>query len=202
MLNIAQKRPLSPADRQDRASKRQKPEFPISNNHSRSTTLSIPEKYTVAWICALYTEYVAADALLDERHEGPEYVSHNDNNHYTLGKFGRHNVVIAVLPDGEYGIAAALSVAKDITHTFSNIRIGLMVGIAGGAPNLTHEIRLGDIVVSAPRDGKGGVFQYDFGKTVQNREFHPTGFLNQPPKLLRAAVAGLRKKFEGNGHQL
>ena len=46
------------------------------------------------------TEYVAAQTFLDEEHEGPEYVSPNDNNDYTLGKIGKHNVVIAVLPSG------------------------------------------------------------------------------------------------------
>jgi hypothetical protein len=62
--------------------------------------MSNPNDYTVGWICAISTEYVAAQAILDERHEGPEYVSPNDNNDYTLGKVGKHNVVIAVLPDG------------------------------------------------------------------------------------------------------
>jgi hypothetical protein len=75
-------------------------------------------------------------------------------------------IVIAVLPEGEYGISSAASVARDMLHSFPNIRIGLMVGIGGGAPSPKHDIRLGDIVVSAPRDGKGGVFQYDFGKTI------------------------------------
>lgn len=40
--------------------------------------------YTVGWICAISTEHVAAQAFLDEEHEGPEYVSTNDNNDYTL----------------------------------------------------------------------------------------------------------------------
>lgn len=56
-------------------------------------------------------------------------------------------------------------------HTFPNIRIGLMVGIGGGAPSTKHDIRLGDVVVRAPRQGKGGVFQYDFGKTIQDQSF-------------------------------
>jgi len=68
--------------------------------------------------------------------------------------------------DGEYGTDSATSVARDMLHSFPNIRIGLMVGIGGGAPSEKHDIRLGDIVVSSPRDGKGGVFQYDFGKTI------------------------------------
>jgi nucleoside phosphorylase len=161
-----------------------------------------PKDYTVGWICAISMEYVAAQAFLDEKHDGPEYVSPNDNNIYTLGRVGKHKVVIAVLPDGEYGIAAAAGVARDILHSFPNIRVGLMVGIGGGAPSRKHDIRLGDIVVSAPRDGKGGVFQYDFGKTIQDQNFRITGFLNQPPTLLRAAVSDIKAEHEGEGHQL
>jgi hypothetical protein len=65
---------------------------------------------------------------------------------YTLGKVGKHNVVIAVLPDGEYDISSAASVARDMLHGFPNVRIGLMVDIGGGAPSPKHDIRLGDIV--------------------------------------------------------
>ncbi|KAF4495255.1 hypothetical protein FAGAP_8612 [Fusarium agapanthi] len=154
----------------------------------RSPTMSNPQKYTVGWICAIATEYLAAQLFLDEEHEGPEFVSANDTNHYTLGKIGKHNVVIAVLPHGEYGIASAAGVAKDMLHSFPNVRFGLMVGIGGGAPTPEHDIRLGDVVVSASGYGKGGVFQYDFGKAVQGQEFQETGFLNQPPTILRTAV--------------
>ena len=159
-----------------------------------------PKDYTVGWICAVSTEYVAAQAFLDDRHDEPEYVSQNDNNDYTLGQVGKHNVVIAVLPDGEYGTSSAAIVARDMLHSFPNVRIGLMVGIGGGAPSQRHDIRLGDIVVSAPRDRKGGVFQYDFGKTIQDQSFRPAGFLNQPPTVLRAAVSGLKAKYESEGH--
>jgi nucleoside phosphorylase len=164
--------------------------------------MSNPNDFTVGWICALKTEYVAAQSFLDEEHDGPEYLSTNDNNDYTLGKVGKHNVVIAVLPKGEYGISSAAAVARDMLHSFPNVRIGLMVGIGGGAPSRKHDIRLGDIVVSAPHDGKGGVFQYDYGKTIQDQSFQPTGFLNQPPALLLAAVNGLEAQYERKGHRL
>ncbi|PNP52888.1 hypothetical protein THARTR1_06729 [Trichoderma harzianum] len=164
--------------------------------------MSNPEDYTIGWICAISTERVAAEAFLDEKHEGPEDVSTHDNNDYALGKMGRHNVVIAVLPDGEYGAASAAAVARDMLHTFPNIRIGLMVGIGGGAPSAEHDIRLGDIVVSAPRNGKGGVLQYDFGKTMQDQAFQQIGFLDQPPIVLRAAIAGLKAQYEAEGHRL
>lgn len=58
--------------------------------------MSNPNDYTVGWICALSTEYVAAQGFLDDEHEPPEFVSPNDTNDYTLGRLGKHNVVIAV----------------------------------------------------------------------------------------------------------
>lgn len=174
-----------------------------SPTNAYTAKLQLPnEAYTVGWICALSTEYVAARVFLDNEHEGPEHSAQHDNNSYTLGRIGKHNVVIAVLPDGEYGTASAAPVARDMLHSFPNVRIGLMVGIGGGAPSAKHDIRLGDIVVSAPRDGRGGVFQYDFGKTIQDQAFYETGFLAQPPTILRTAVSGIRAQYESDGHQI
>ncbi|KAH7370406.1 hypothetical protein BKA65DRAFT_488367 [Rhexocercosporidium sp. MPI-PUGE-AT-0058] len=95
--------------------------------------MSNPKDYTVGWIYAISTEYIAA-------------------------KVGRHNVVIAVLLDGEYGTTSAAIVARDILHSFPNIKISLIVGISGGTLSLTHDIYFNNIMVSAPRDRKGGVF--------------------------------------------
>ncbi|KAL6812087.1 ankyrin repeat-containing domain protein [Trichoderma sp. SZMC 28015] len=162
--------------------------------------MSNPNDYTVGWICAISTELVAARAFLDEEHDPPNAVSPRDNNIYTLGKMGKHNIVIAALPDGEYGISAAASVARDMLHSFPNVRIGLMVGIGGGVPG-RHDVRLGDVVVSATHNEQAGIFQYDFGKTIQAQEFQNTMFLNQPPALLRSAVGGLKADYESNGHQ-
>lgn len=160
------------------------------------------EDYTVGWICALTTEYVAAQVFLDQEHMPPTFTATHDNNDYTLGRIGEHNVVIAILPGGEYGIASAATVGRDMLHTFPNVRIGLMVGIGGGAPTLKHDIRLGDIVVSEPRDGLAGVFQYDYGKNIQDQPFHETGFLAPPPPILLTATSGLRAKYERYGHSI
>ncbi|KAM0433480.1 hypothetical protein ACHAPT_004360 [Fusarium lateritium] len=168
--------------------------------------MSNPNDYTVGWVCALTCEYVAAQEFLDEEHDPPDSLQPNDSNDYTLGRIGRHKVVVAVLPDGEYGTATAASVATSMLNSFPNIRIGLMVGIGGGAPSPTNDIRLGDIVVSAPREANGvtygGVFEYDFGKTIQDQAFQETRFLNQPPTTLRAAVRGLQAQYARKGHQL
>ncbi|KAJ3496598.1 hypothetical protein NLG97_g2545 [Lecanicillium saksenae] len=154
--------------------------------------------YTVGWICALPEEYVAARAFLDEQHKPAENTQHE----YTLGRLGGHNIVIGVLPDGEYGTASASSIASNMLHAFPNITIGLMVGIAGGAPAPARkrDIRLGDVVVSVPRGGSSGVFQYDFGKTIQEQAFQGTRVLNQPPAILREAVSGIRADHEMSGH--
>ncbi|KXJ88602.1 hypothetical protein Micbo1qcDRAFT_197362 [Microdochium bolleyi] len=169
-----------------------------NNPSTRARTNS--DTYTIGWICALPTEYVAARAFLDEQHDEPDSVAVHDGNNYTLGRMGRHQVAIAVLPDGEYGTTSAAMVARDMLHSFRNIRIGLMVGIGGGAPSGKHDVRLGDVVVSRPQDGYGGVFQYDFGKTIQEKAFQETQFLNAPPTVLRAAVSGLKAQHEMEGH--
>jgi len=115
------------------------------------------EDYTVGWICALSRESVGAQLFPDDHYaDGPEYASQKDNNSYTLGMMGQHNVVIAVLPEGEYGTATAASVARDMVHTFPSVRVGLMVGIGGGAPTEDNEICLGDVVVSLSY-GRNGV---------------------------------------------
>lgn len=101
-----------------------------------------------------------------------------------------------------FRISSAAGVAKDMLHSFPNVRIGLMVGIGGGAPKSKQDIRLGDVVVSASSNGNSAVFQYDFGKAVQGQEFRETGVLNQPPTVLRVAVNGLMTQYKRKGHQI
>lgn len=140
-------------------------------------------------------------AFLEKKHSRPEKLSPNDNNHYTLGEIKGHQVVIAVLPDGKYGTLSAAGLARDMLHSFPNIRFGLMVGIGSGIPT-KHDIRLGDIIVSSPQNGRGGLLQYNLGKELQGQTLHQTGFLNQPPLILRIAVAGLQAQYNKEGHQL
>lgn len=161
--------------------------------------MSDPNIYTVGWICAISTEQIAAAEFLDAEHEPLEDQPPHDSNSYILGSIGKHNVVIAVLPG--YGIASAATVASNLLRTFPNIRVGLLVGIGGGAPSEKHDIRLGDVVVSAPSGGDGGIFQYDFGKTIQEGAFQHTGHLNKPPSVLRTAVATLQTNYRRRGHQ-
>ncbi|KAK4251595.1 hypothetical protein C7999DRAFT_27666 [Corynascus novoguineensis] len=152
------------------------------------------------WLCALPLENAASEAALDSME--PDTVR-SGSSIFTLGKINGHRVIIGCLPDGEYGTAAAASVATDMSREFPSISVNLMVGIAGGAPSLPErDIRLGDVVVSSCSGENGAVFQYDYGKAIQNQAFRNTRSLNQPPLLLRGAVAQVRTKYERNGHQL
>jgi nucleoside phosphorylase len=164
--------------------------------------MSDPKQYTVGWICALPIEHTAARQFLDQEHDSPDVLAASDTNTYTLGEIAGHNVVIAVLPRGEYGLSSASSVATNMLHSFPNIRVGLMVGIGGGAPSPDNDVRLGDIVVSVPKDGTGGVFQFDFGKDIQDQEFRPTAHTNQPPQAALTAISKLESTYESVGHQI
>jgi nucleoside phosphorylase len=119
--------------------------------------------YTIGWICALSTELTAAMAMLDEEHL-PLERHWQDDNTYTLGRIGEHNVVIACLPAGRVGNNPATTVATQMQHSFGAIRFGLVVGVGGGVPSAEHDIRLGDVVVSNPGRYDGGVIQYYPGR--------------------------------------
>ncbi|KAE8371622.1 nucleoside phosphorylase domain-containing protein [Aspergillus bertholletiae] len=156
-----------------------------------ATTKLSHHDYTVAWVCALSLEMTAAKLILKETHE-PLPQPPTDQNAYTLGILEGHNVVIACLPSGVYGTTSATAVIAQMHSTFPSLKFALMVGIAGGVPSPSTDVRLGDVVVSTPSSTSGGVVQYDFGKTLPDRRFQRTSWLNNPPQLLLNAVSQVR----------
>ena len=159
--------------------------------------------YTIGWICALPLESTAAMAMLDEVHETPLVQDRSDHNMYVLGRVGVHNVAIACLPAGRIGTSSAATVATQMMFSFKNIRFGLMVGIGGGVPSSKYDIRLGDVVVSKPCAGNGGVVQYDFGKTVNEGRFIQSAApLNSPPTILLNAISNLEARHRMSGNRL
>src|SRR5690606_7334975 len=155
------------------------------------------QDYTVGWVCALPVELAAAMVMLDEEHEALPDQPEGDNNVYTLGRIGEHNIVIACLPAGQMGITSAATVVSQMMARFTAVRLRLMVGIGGGVPSSEHDIRLGDEVISEPHMGYGGVIQYDFGKAMSGGFMH-TGSLNAPPQpLLNALNVFKAKRMKG-----
>jgi nucleoside phosphorylase len=148
------------------------------------------EDYQIGIICALATEKAAMVAMLDEAHSKLKK-QNGDENEYTLGRIGVHNVVIACLPAGFMGNGPAAIVANNMQRSFP-IKFGLMVGVGGGVWSKKDDIRLGDIVVSQPTGAHGGVVQWDFGKTGEGGGFQRTGSLDKPPPVLLHALQELR----------
>ncbi|KAJ6440942.1 Delta(8)-fatty-acid desaturase [Purpureocillium lavendulum] len=144
--------------------------------------------YTVGWICALSIELAASHAMLDCIHESLATEA-SDSNIYTLGSIGRHNIVLACLPENHYGTNSAAIVASNMLRSFPSICIRLMVGIGGGVPG-NIDMRLGDIVVSHR------VMQYDLGKVAGDGQFQRTAVPKMPPLPLSTAVSKLRAVHE------
>ncbi|KAJ4160081.1 hypothetical protein NW754_003205 [Fusarium falciforme] len=152
------------------------------------------EDFTIGWICALQEEYEAACRMLDEEFDGDDTAEQNDDNTYVFGRIHKHNVVIGSPPGGRYGTTSATGVAKDMIRSFPKLRFALMVGIGGGAPTGKRDIRLGDVVVSEPKERIGGVIQYDLGRRQSNGLFELTGQLNAPPSALLMALTEMKRR--------
>src|SRR5438045_2028821 len=139
--------------------------------------------YTVACICPMGVELAPVKALLDQTH--PSLPTQRDQNSYTLGVIGGHNIVIAVLP--EIGTNSAATVATQLLNDFPSIRFGLLVGIGGGIPGEEEDdIRLGDVVVSKPTATFGGVVQYYMGNVTEGGLVQRTGTLSKQTMVVSA----------------
>ncbi|KAJ9654754.1 hypothetical protein H2198_006272 [Neophaeococcomyces mojaviensis] len=146
--------------------------------------------YAVAIICPLEVEMSAVRYMLDDEHARLPS-QEGDPNRYIFGEMGGHNVVIGFLPYGSQGIGAAATVATDMRRTFPAIKLRLLVGIGGGVPSRTNDIRLGDVVVGMPEGIHGGVVQYDLGKETMTG-FKRKGYLEPPPRSWRGAIVEMQ----------
>lgn len=140
------------------------------------------DAYTVGITYVKPLKMHAITAMLDEHREAVP-MRFGDDNEYTLGKIGYHNVAIVGPPRGAKGKVAIANIVSRICLAFKNIRVGLLGGIGRGVSRLPgHDVRLGDVVVGAPESGPA-VVQYDLGKQLpEGTEVART--LNKPPDLL------------------
>ncbi|KAL6697637.1 hypothetical protein J3F84DRAFT_369552 [Trichoderma pleuroticola] len=119
--------------------------------------------FKVAIICALQVEYDAVCLLVDEFWDEDFGRAEGDQNFYTAGCVGNHNVVIILL-ESMGKISAAKAVAN-MRVSFTAIQLLLLVGICGGVPSGPRgEILLGDVIIGDE------VKLYDYGKR------YPDGF--------------------------
>ncbi|UNI21117.1 hypothetical protein JDV02_007134 [Purpureocillium takamizusanense] len=162
--------------------------------------MSDPFNYSFGWLCALLLEFEASKKFLDEVHQGPakSKLDPYDENLYALGRIGQQNVVIAA-PPADYGFGIACEMALNVRRSFPNITHGLLVGIGGGAPSRTADIRLGDLVVGCPsqRGGDGGIISLR-----SNEVTFAQGEVSPPPPALARIANRLESEHEALGHQL
>ncbi|KLP03321.1 uncharacterized protein FFB20_02095 [Fusarium fujikuroi] len=122
--------------------------------------------FPLAIICALSFEADAIEAPFDpfDEHWDCNVYSKvpGDPNPYSTGRIGRHNVVLAYMP--EAGKANGAAVATNCRLSFPHVKLAIVVRICGAVPfspgprDAHHEIILGDVIVSQ------SVVQYDLGQ--------------------------------------
>ncbi|KAH7349709.1 nucleoside phosphorylase domain-containing protein [Plectosphaerella cucumerina] len=187
----------------DLASTHQPQELP-SQTAANMPGIADLDKYTIAWLSDTQVAYTAAQLFLKEQHDVMGSAELSNHLQTTFGRIANHNVVIACIPSGNAGIAGMAIAAATLKHSFRNMKAILVVGSAGGgAPSRYHGIRLGDVVVgsSVSHTSRGGVLQFDGGKTVQGEPLQSTPGLKEPPPFLRLAVANLKSRHDRYGLQ-
>lgn len=123
--------------------------------------------FKIAIICALPLEAGMVESVFDKfwDDEGETFgKAPGDQNAYTTGVIGKHNVVLAHMPSMRGNSAAA--VAAGLHSSFGGIEVALVVGICGVVPKhakTNEEIVLGDCTIST------AVVQYDFGRQYPER---------------------------------
>lgn len=157
---------------------------------SSSSTGLTASSYTVAWICAIHCELAAAMAMLDETHPHLRDQPEHDSNHYILGSISGHNVAVACLPTSQYGTVNATNVVTNLKRTFPSIRTCLMVGVGGGVPGLSHDIRLGDVVVGIR------VMPYELGKVGAGGQIQHTNTCLTLDHSISTLLSIIRAKHE------
>lgn len=107
--------------------------------------------FQIAIICALPLEYEAVldvfDGFWNDKRDDYGKAA-GDQNTYTTGWIGQHNVVLVICSD--IGKVNATSLATSCKLSFTQIGLALLVGICGVAPQTSDqkEIILGDVIVS------------------------------------------------------
>jgi nucleoside phosphorylase len=149
-------------------------------------------QFEVAIICALPIEADAVQGLFDRfwDEDGDLYgKAPGDQNSYTTGVIGNHNVVLVYMPGMGKGYAA--SVAANLRSSIGGIRLALVVGVCGGVPRGSNrDLFLGDIVISDE------VVAYDFGRRLPNKFIRrDTTDSGAPNPEVRAFLAMIRSRI-------
>ncbi|KAJ6256826.1 hypothetical protein Dda_8694 [Drechslerella dactyloides] len=149
--------------------------------------------FGVAIICALTVETNAVEAFFSEVWSGDDSYGkiENDSNIYKTGRIGKLPVVLVQLPN--IGSIAAANVATSLHISFPRIKLCLVVGICGGAPNNGQkEILLGDVIMS------GALIDYANGRQYSDHMIRRTELEDILPRP-SIAIRNFLKQYAGMG---
>lgn len=169
--------------------------------------------YTVGWICALTSEFEASKAILDYEYRLPfpdkncdpktDPNSSYGRDSYAYGRIGNHDVVLVCMSSHYYKTSSVSGVLKDMRRFNPFLRFLFMMGIGGGVPSTSKDIRRGDVIVSDLAINPGGFMQYDSSRISREGTFVQTGSLNtcRLPQDLQTAIETLKADHQ-IGHKL
>ncbi|MCJ1427555.1 hypothetical protein MMC29_005458 [Sticta canariensis] len=139
----------------------------------------------IGLMCALSLELQALQAIFDEE-PTPLRAGSDLNVIYHGGRIGKHYAIAACLPSGSIGSGPAGYLAGRMQDAFPSLKYRFLVGIAGGVPHQSSDIRLGDIVIGTK------IVQYDFGKQLPNGKFQRTREPFHAPSFVANFLSGLK----------
>ncbi|KXH35435.1 pfs domain-containing protein [Colletotrichum simmondsii] len=145
--------------------------------------------FDIALICALETEFDAAELVFDEKYSQDFGKESNDKNNYVTGRIGKFNVVLCLL-GGKGKVHTAASTAE-LVSSYKGLQLVLLVGVCGGVP-FPHaetnipEIILGDVVIS------NKLVQSDFGKQKPAESVPYDNDLGRQTKSVRNLLRNLQ----------
>ncbi|KAL8366542.1 hypothetical protein RB595_010412 [Gaeumannomyces hyphopodioides] len=132
---------------------------PRSNSNAPSGITPPADRngFYIAIICALAFESDPVILLLDKVYDVKYGRATGDPNTYKTGSVGGHDIVLLVLPG--MGKEAAAACSRSLLSSFPNVKLGLIVGVCGGLPNIDgSDVFLGDVVIST------SIINYDLGR--------------------------------------
>jgi nucleoside phosphorylase len=153
----------------------------LSNSKSKISAPSArAQSAKILLVTALPKEEAAVRATFDH---DDVLGQHGDNTVYRIGSYGvGNNTRDVVLASAGVGKSNAATVTANALRTFPHLEYIIMVGIAGGCPNIDkpdEHVRLGDVVFS----GNSGIIEYDHVKeTDTGRQVR--GSLQRPSAAL------------------
>ncbi|KAK6357621.1 hypothetical protein TWF718_001929 [Orbilia javanica] len=160
-----------------------------------ASTTKLLEDCKIVWLCPLEIELRAAIAMLDSVFEDIPSRARGQNVIYTIGKIASHTVAVVGYYQ-EHGLGVSGSMAAEVLRDLPNLEMGLLVGIAGGIPSPTRDIRLGDVAVAVPEGDRPGVVGYDLGRAGDNGTFELKHWQNATHPLLRSIINIIRAHGE------